>query len=169
MFYGLPLDGAQESVVPLIRDVVDATQGKPVPAANLHATLAFVGAVSRDVIGDLVRIGTELPRTPIALALDTIGSFRGARVAWIGPSRLAPSLTALHQALDGCLRDAGFPVETRAYHPHVTLARHCRRVVAERTIDPLPWSVQRIVLDELIGAEGGPRYEPCAQWPLRAG
>ena len=168
VFYGLPLDDALEALAPLLPAIVEEAQGRPVPAANLHATLAFVGSISREAFDRLARIGQELPRAPIALALDTVGSFRGARVAWVGPSSLPPELTRLHDALSARLREDAFQVEDRPYRPHVTVARHCKHALPARSIGALPWRVRRIVLYESIGAEGGPRYEPRAQWPLDA-
>jgi len=166
MFYGLPLDDASDAVARLMPGVVDAAQGRAVPIANLHATLAFVGSVSRDATDRLARIGAEMPHAAMDLMLDTLGSFRGARVAWVGPSQVPDALTRLHDALAIALRDGGFRVEDRPYHAHVTIARHCRHVLAPRSMPALPWRVRRIVLYESVGAEGGPRYEPRAEWPL---
>ena len=166
MFYGLPVGDCARAITPLVPAIVEEAQGRAVPRENLHATLAFVGAVPQDAVTRLVRIGDALPRPSLVLLLDTVGSFRGARVAWIGPSQVPLPLARLHDALARALRADGFAVEERPYHPHVTLARRCGRIVAPRTIEALEWRVPAIVLYESIGAPGGPRYEPRAQWPL---
>jgi 2'-5' RNA ligase len=168
VFYGLPLDDALDALAPLLPPIVQEAQGRPVPPANLHATLAFVGSVAPDGVDRLMQIGERLPRAPITLALDTVGSFRGARVAWVAPSRLPPALTVLHDALAARLRDDAFHVEERPYRPHVTVARHCRHTLVTRSVGAVSWRVQRIVLYESIGADDGPRYEPRAEWPLDA-
>jgi 2'-5' RNA ligase len=36
--------------------------------------------------------------------------------------------------------------------------------LTRRSIAPLAWHVDRLVLYESISAEGGPRYEPLATW-----
>jgi 2'-5' RNA ligase len=167
LFFGLPVDGALDRHFDtLVKGFVDDAQGRAVPAENLHATLAFLGSVPRDALCDLRSIGAALPRAGFGLVLDTVGSFQGARVAWIGPSQRPGALLALHEALTERLREDGYRVEARPYLPHVTVARHCHRALATRTIAPIAWPVTRIVLYESITAAGGPRYEPRASYAL---
>ena len=169
VFLALPIDGALDACLDtLLPAIVEEAQGRIVPVSNLHATLAFVGAVPLEDVERLIEIGEALPRAGFELALDTLGSFRGARVAWIAPSMLAPALMTLHAALDARLREAALRVEERPYHPHVTIARHCRRVVATRSLAPIPWPVRRVVLYESVTTPQGPRYDARASWPLEA-
>jgi 2'-5' RNA ligase len=167
MFFALAmdhaLDGALDSQATAL---VAATGGRAVPPANRHATLAFIGTVPRDDIARLAAVGTTLPRAPFDLALDTIGTFKGARVAWIGPSQTPPALVALHGTLAAKLVEQGLPIDERPYHAHVTLARHCLRTLAQRKVPPIAWPVREVILYESITAPQGPRYEPRARWPL---
>jgi len=167
MFFALAMDRALDAALDAHAvELAAATEGRPVPAANRHATLAFIGVVPRAELARLVGIGVALPDAPFDLALDTLGAFKGARVAWVGPSHLPPVLVALHDAVAARLRDEGFPVDARPYHAHVTLARHCRHTLAERRVAPIAWPVRSVVLYESITAPQGPRYEPRAQWAL---
>ena len=130
LFFGLPIDGVLDRHFDtLVKRLVDDAQGRPVPLENLHATLAFLGSVPRGALSHLESIGAELPRASFDLALDTAGSFDGARVAWMAPSQRPGALLALHGALAERLRQDGYRVEARPYHPHVTIARHCRRAL----------------------------------------
>jgi 2'-5' RNA ligase len=166
-FYALPVDAAlADALGALALQAASAGGGRALPKANLHATVAFVGAVPRAAIADLSSIGAAMRAEAIDLALDTLGSFRGARVAWIGPSEVPESLGELHASLTGRLRAAGFAVDARPYHPHVTLARHCRHPFARRATAALAWRVDELVLYESISADGGPRYEPLERWRL---
>jgi 2'-5' RNA ligase len=167
MFFALAMDRALDAALDAqSADLVAVTEGRPVPACSRHATLAFIGMVPRAEVARLAAIGASLPGALFDLALDTIGAFKGARVAWIGPSTVPPALVALHTALAQRLRDDGFPVDARAYHAHVTLARHCRRTLASRRVATIAWPVRSVVLYESITAPQGPRYEPRAQWAL---
>ena len=167
MFFALPADGALDADLgTLTGSIAAATEGRPVSASNRHATLAFVGQIPQAALAQLVEIGDALPRAGFDLTLDTVGSFKAARVAWIGPSRVVPELDALHAALSARLRGGAFRVEERPFHAHVTLARHCRRTLPQRTVAPIAWPVREVVLYESIGTPDGPRYEARAAWPL---
>ena len=169
MFFALPAGGAPDADLDTLSGSIAAeSEGRPVFASNRHATLAFVGQVPHAAVARLIEIGDALPRARFELALDTVGSFKGARVAWIGPSRVVPELDALHDALCARLRGGAFRVEERPFHAHVTLARHCRRTLPQRRVAPIAWPVREVVLYESIGTPGGPRYEPRAAWPLDA-
>jgi 2'-5' RNA ligase len=167
VFFGLPVDHALDAHLDtLVKAAVDEAQGRAVPAANLHATLAFLGNVTRDAVASLARMGDALPCERFVLHLDRLGSFKGAGVAWIGPSRLPQALITLHTALSQRLAEGGYRVDDRPYQPHVTIARHCRHALSPRAIAPIAWPVTRVVLYESITAAGGPRYEPRASFAL---
>lgn len=167
LFFGLPIEGALRAPLEaLARALAAASGGRAAPAADLHATIAFLGSLPHDRIAPLRAIGAALGADAVEVTLDTVGSFRAARVAWIGPSRVPRGLTALHAALTAKLAASSFALDARPYHPHVTLARHCRKALPRAGIEPLEWRIERVVLYESIGATGGPRYEERAAWPL---
>src|SRR5256885_1011054 len=70
---------------------------------------------------------------PFGIALDRVGGFRRARVAWAGASAAPAPLLDLQARLEAGLRASGFDLEERAFAPHVTLAR--------KTARPLPLAV----------------------------
>jgi RNA 2',3'-cyclic 3'-phosphodiesterase len=99
---------------------------RPVPAAALHLTLAFLGERSEDDAG---RAAAALP----ALARP-VGGLSAAAVRWLPPRRprvlaveladFGVALGALQRAVVAALVDAiGFEPEARPYLPHVTVAR----------------------------------------------
>lgn len=166
MFFALAMDRALDAALDeRTAELCAETGGRAVPAGNRHATLAFIGAVPRVDVERLAAIGAALPRARFDLSLDTVGTFKDARVAWIGPARTPPDVLALHAALAVSLVGQGFRIDERPYHAHVTLARHCRRTMAQRAVQALAWPVRSVVLYESITTSQGPRYEPRAQWP----
>ena len=169
MFFALAMDRALDGVLDAhAAELVAVTAGRAVPAANRHATLAFIGTVPRADIERLAALGAGMSRAAFDLELDTVGTFKGARVAWVGPSRAPGELVTLHGGLAASLVEARFPIDERPYHVHVTLVRHCRRTIAQRHVPPLAWPVREVVLYESITTPQGPRYEPRARWPLAA-
>lgn len=94
---------------------------------HYHVTLKFFGEVRRELVADIERtIASVAAETR---AFDTrVGGFgafptiRRPRVIWLGVGA-NPELRCLKQDLEWALGDLGFEVETRSFHPHVTLGR----------------------------------------------
>ncbi len=94
---------------------------------NFHVTLKFLGEVRRDRVPPIqealgrIAAGTS----PFSTDIGGFGAFpsvRRPRVIWAG-IRACPELRCLKQDLEWTLSELGFDVETRAFHPHVTLGR----------------------------------------------
>lgn len=131
LFFGIyPPEGVVDEAVE-IRDRVRRAYGeaKWVEKARLHVTLQFLGEADKD---DAVRVAREVAarHAPFAIALGGVGDF--GHVLWIGV--LDPeALTALADDLGRDLRTAGFALDDRPFHPHLTIARvkRARRVEVE--------------------------------------
>jgi 2'-5' RNA ligase len=132
--------------------------GRAVAAANLHLTLAFVGDVDGARRDELRELLTALPRHGFTLTLDRVGEWRQARVAWVAPAAAPPLLGQLNAALAHALAAAQFPVESRPFHPHVTLVRRHARAPADSVTAPLDWRVARVALMVSEHAGGALRY-----------
>lgn len=116
----------------------------PEPAARLHLTLHFLGAVPAARLPEL-RAGLHLPRQPFTLCLDRPARWpNGAAV--LTPSVVPPALAALHAALGERLERLGLAIETRTFRPHVTLGRRAGDARSPVLIDPVRWPVQGHVL-----------------------
>ena len=92
---------------------------------QLHLTLRFIGEVDRRAADDIVVALTGVRHPAIEATISGVGSFndRGRpNAVWAGVGPLA-SLSALHLKVDQALASAGVPRDTRAFHPHITLAR----------------------------------------------
>jgi 2'-5' RNA ligase len=95
------------------------------PPANLHVTTKFIGEWPEGRLGELKDALAGLPRrAPIAVTVAGVGFFpnaRAPRVFWCGID--APGLEALAADTDGATAALGVARETRAFAPHLTLAR----------------------------------------------
>jgi 2'-5' RNA ligase len=142
LFFALwPDADARARLAPLAAELAAAASGRTVPIAKVHLTLAFLGEVETARIAAAVEAARGVRLAPFAFALDRVGSFRGARVAWAGCASTPEPLAALAAALAGCLGAAGFALEDRPYAPHATLARRIAHPVAAAPIEPIPWAV----------------------------
>ncbi|HKU87519.1 MAG TPA: RNA 2',3'-cyclic phosphodiesterase [Casimicrobiaceae bacterium] len=166
MFFALvPPPPLAQSLGALARDVARFARGRPVPAENIHLTLAFVDAWPLARLQELLDIGASLRGEAIELSLDTLGGFRRAGVAWIG-AVATPPLGALATLLAKALAEAGVALDDRPLAPHVTLARKCRGPYPDERVAPFAWNADSVTLLESQTRAEGARYRSIARWPL---
>ena len=94
---------------------------------NFHVTLKFLGEVRREQVEGVTNAIERAAAStePFQTGIGGFGAFptvRKPRVIWLGVGA-SPELRCLKQDLEWALGDAGFPAETRSFHPHVTLGR----------------------------------------------
>lgn len=167
MFFALALArGLRDEVGDLARRVATQCSGRPVPGDDLHLTLAFIGAVERTRLPALMAAGSTVRGDAMTIDLDRLGGFRRAAVAWVGPSAPVPALPVLAADVFRALGEAGIGFDARAFHPHVTIARHCRIAPEAVAVGPWRWRVDRFVLFESPVGIDGSRYRALASWPL---
>ena len=93
---------------------------------NLHVTLKFIGNID-DAKLDAIRDALSQVKSeqPVELRFRGVGFFpseRRPRVFWTG-IEASPNLGPIGADIDARLAKLGIPVETRAFTPHLTLAR----------------------------------------------
>lgn len=126
VFTGLDLP---EDVIVRLRRLLDHLQPTAKinwsPPENLHITTKFIGEWPEQRLDELKSALTELPpRVPIPIHIRKVGFFpnpHAPRVFWCGVD--APGLEALAAATEHATQALGIPAETRAFSPHLTLAR----------------------------------------------
>jgi 2'-5' RNA ligase len=93
--------------------------------ANLHITTKFIGEWPEERLGELKSALAVLePQPPIPVHIRKVGFFpnpHAPRVFWCGIE--APGLETLAEHTDGATVALGIARETRAFSPHLTLAR----------------------------------------------
>ncbi|MGF7444657.1 RNA 2',3'-cyclic phosphodiesterase, partial [Klebsiella michiganensis] len=107
LFFAIELPGdVQQQIVHWRAASFPGDAGRPVAAANLHLTLAFLGEVSADKQRALSAMAGRIRQPGFTLTLDDAGQWLRSRVVWLGtrqPPRgvlqLANMLRAL-KALD---------------------------------------------------------------------
>ena len=154
-----------EAAAPLARlaaDLAVVAEGRAVPREKIHLTLAFLGEVPAARLDGAREAGAGVRFERFAFALDRVGSFRGARVAWAGSARMPEPLAALQSALAARLLAMGFVLEERPFAPHATLARRTRKPVPEAAIPAIDWRVDAFTLVRSGGGDG--RYEVLAEY-----
>ena len=166
LFFALrPAQDAAATLAALGQATCATVGGRGVPRDNIHLTLAFLGELDAAAEALACAVADRVHGSPFPLALDELGGFRRARVAWAGSSSPDPALVALQGELESGLRAAGFALEERPFTPHVTLARKVERMPARMALPVIAWRVTEFVL---MRSSAG-RYETVATWALREG
>ncbi len=143
--------------------------------AQLHLTVRFIGEVDRHAASDVDAALAQLRHRPFDIALAGVGMFDRRGVSdtlWAGVKPHAP-LQVLHNKVDQCLRMAGITPDTRAYLPHVTLARLNRSsgaldafMAAHGGLSSPPFSVDAVCLYESHLTQAGAEYSIAARYPF---
>jgi len=167
VFFALwPDEPARAMIAGLAREVALESGGRPTALNHIHLTLAFVGEQPAIRVDSLRRLAAVVRARAFMLALDEIGGFQRAGIAWLGSSAAQPGLAALHDDLAHALQSRGFPVDERPHAPHLTLARRSTTVIARRLSQPIRWRVSSFSLMASELASSGPAYRTIAEWPL---
>jgi 2'-5' RNA ligase len=102
-----------------------ASTARWVQADSLHITVKFIGERPLDMAERIKQQLAVVKAGEIEIAFRGYGFFptaRAARVFWVGMSS-TPQLASLAKAVDDAAAQLGIERETRAFSPHLTLAR----------------------------------------------
>lgn len=93
-------------------------------ASNLHLTLVFLGETSPHQLPLVQNTMDSIPFSPFTLQFTHLGSFDtgGEFLYWLG-AEPSPALAQLQTQLFTSLTQLGFPLKSRRFMPHITLAR----------------------------------------------
>jgi 2'-5' RNA ligase len=149
-----------------------------VPRENHHITLKFLGSVPVETIEGVsdacARVASDHRAALVRLNGPGVFPKLGrAAVLWVGLVDEDGMLPRLAGDLDDALDPLGFERETRAFSPHVTVARfrNPQRIAALPSLpsDPPSFPVEAIELFRSRTGPGGSRYEVVARFPLTSG
>lgn len=180
LFIGIPLPGEYTRI---IREIQEAWKNRLASKMSwvrpelVHLTLKFLGDVDENRVADVVS-AMRLAACENFQAQGGPGGFfpsRGApRVVWIGLRQGRDECTTNFEKLEGELKKAGFPAESKPFSPHLTVAR----VKAAARNDDWPslladlirewpmFTVDRLVLWQSILTSSGPEYRMVAEVEL---
>jgi 2'-5' RNA ligase len=149
--------------------------GRPVPPANLHLTVRFLGEID-EVTSE--RLTASLDQAELGgafrIVLGEMGAFpRPARasVLWVAIVRGKSELESLNAVVEEACEDAGLEPSDRPYSPHLTVSRirpdvDVRKLLLSYRPEPIQWQVSDLVLFRSHLGRGGAVYEPLERFPL---
>lgn len=169
LFFALwPDDEQRAALVSVIQSLGPVPAGRPVPAGNLHVTLAFLGNVAPERVPLLREAARARVWPGDALVFDRLAWWPKARLLCLEasalPSAFVASVTAFHEDL----RQGGFSIERRPFRAHITLARGVSRVPGDdarpRPVPPFTWPVQGLALVTSMPTPEGSVYRVLEQF-----
>ncbi len=164
LFFALWPDAGERRQLAALLPVLAQGGGRPVPADNLHLTLAFLGQVTPAQRQCMEAWADTLNPPPLELILDRLEHWPGPRIAWLGPSAWPEALDVLAASLAEGMRQCGLQPDTRPYTPHVTLLRKAPGLPAVPTGLPVPWRTRSFVLCESRSDGDGVVYRVLRRW-----
>jgi 2'-5' RNA ligase len=183
LFLALPLSHAGRAALAGLQAALrPGCRGwKWVDPASIHLTVRFLGDVFPD---DAAHQGAGWRAAargigPISYRLEGLGVFPGRarpRVLWVGITELTSGgrLARLAAHVEAAARDAGFPPENRAFHPHLTLARAKQDARPDpppdgATVEPAESTCTELILFRSELRPEGARYTPLEAYALGTG
>ena len=118
----------------------------PVAPERLHLTLHFIGEVPRSRLPELM-VGLQVPMHRFNLSLGRFEMWPHGMTV-LEPDPVPSRLLHLQASLGEALRGLGLATETRAFRPHVTLARHADGAMLPAPRLPVRWRVRGYALVE---------------------
>lgn len=166
VFFGLWPDDVLRKQLAAMQHNPALPRGQPVPAANLHITLHFVG--DTEVVDCLLEQAQQIQGETFSLPIDRLGWFRRAGVAWVGCSAVPQALAGLAAACAGVSRNCGSAGDAAStYTPHVTLRRKVVQSPQAAAIEPLTWQASSFhLLESRPLPTGGVYYASIGEFPL---
>ena len=165
LFFALQPGAETLKRITLVQREAAGVGGRATPAGRIHATLLFLGQQSRETLIRLREIAPNLDFPVCSLALDRVGYFPRARVAWLGPSSVPPELETFQARLSHAVDSAGIRFDQRRWRLHLTLYRDLRTPPGRLDFEPVEWRPEGFQLLESIQDRSGLRYHGQGHWP----
>jgi RNA 2',3'-cyclic 3'-phosphodiesterase len=171
LFFGLQLDATTALQVADWCDRQLACAGQPVPPANFHITLAFIGPLPEPAIERLcLAVDEWLPRgtvTGATLLLDRTGYWPKPGIYWLGPTTWPEHLARLAQKLNSLASAVGAKRDRNSFQPHITLYRRCDTAPPAPTLSPsIDMAYRHCALFESRQGKQGVSYHVLQDWDL---
>jgi RNA 2',3'-cyclic 3'-phosphodiesterase len=160
----------REAMEHATRKAARSSGGRPVPAANLHVTLAFLGSVPELRLRELAEIARAVaPGGDLELAFDHLEYWRAARLLCAQPAAAPATITALARTLQDKLAAGGFALDLKPFRPHVTVVRKVSRPGRIEKIHSVVWRFTELALIESRTLPEGALYSVVESYPLCSG
>jgi RNA 2',3'-cyclic 3'-phosphodiesterase len=174
LFFALLPDAENVPQIVQLRDRLcneNGLKGHRIAPDLLHISLLGIAAhdgLSYAVAERAKQAAAALSASPFDVVLDRAMSFMPKRARWPLVLRTGneAALIAFYRLLGGSMKNAGFRGAAAQFTPHLTLL-YGDRVVRERPVEAVRWTVRDFVLVRSLRGRGPNKHVHLACWPLR--
>ena len=138
----------------------------PVPSANYHMTLAFVGEVPASQVPMLLEIGGMQRACGFTLRFDAYEYWRKSEAIVAVAREFPAALERLWRQLHADLAQHNITLNPPHLRPHVTIARKVTQAPVLQAMSGFLWKVQTFSLLHSNTAAARPIYTVVDTWPL---
>ena len=143
---------------------------KPVERENIHVTLKFLGNVDMAKLGQVKTVLDKVEFKIFPLEVRGAGAFPNVgrmNVIWVGLGEGWSQVQLIYEQTEKLLSEIGFQRESRAFSPHVTIARvrspkrrdeiaQFLRELTEKSFGT--FNVGKVRLKQSVLSSSGPKY-----------
>ncbi|MFJ3487325.1 RNA 2',3'-cyclic phosphodiesterase [Pseudomonas sp. NPDC090202] len=165
LFFALGCPPALRKAISQWRTSLSLRVGRPVPAANFHLTLLFLGAVDTARIAEICDAASSItvPGRSLTVELDRLEVWRRSGALVLAPADPPPELMRLSYALEQAMLPFGHDQDQKEFRPHLTLTRDYRLPVPEADSPPeFLLHADRFILYQSHKGQ----YRAIGEWPL---
>ena len=163
LFFGLKPDRKTRQQCTDILQAANRRQNRPVPAANLHVTLVFLGLLTKETETVLVKEAAAAAIPKINIVFDQLSYWQKPGILCLTASHTEPELLSLVDQLTTIAKKLSIKVDERPYLPHVTLARKAKAPI-ELSFEPIIWQADSFCLFESCSSDNGVEYRVLNSW-----
>ena len=165
LFFALWPDAAVRTECCAVLEKIPPGLVKPVPAANLHVTLQFLGQVNPEQEQFLIAAAGQLPISTMSLLFDRLDFWQKPAVLCLSSEHYSSDVSLLAADLAAIARQANIRLDDRLFRPHITLARKAKQII---TLDfkPIVWRSQAFCLVESCSGSHGVEYRVLQRWGM---
>ena len=138
--------------------------GSRVKAANLHATLVFLGDVPSNQVDSIVKAAGTIISPSFDLQLNSREWWKKSQVTCMGASEVPSLLLSLEKSLSRALEPCGYKPQKRSFRLHITLMRKVKNPINPIQFKPIPWLVRSFSLVESKTLPSGVEYKVIQSW-----
>jgi 2'-5' RNA ligase len=159
----------RQAMAQATRKAARASGGRPLPAENLHVTLAFLGSIPErqlPQLGDIARAAASALAGPLELAFDHLEYWHAAQLLCALPTAPSARIAGLARTLQGLLTEGGFAPDLKPFRPHVTVVRKVVRPGPIGMMHSVVWRFTDLALIESRTLPDGALYSVVESFPL---
>ncbi|MBQ4825365.1 RNA 2',3'-cyclic phosphodiesterase [Leisingera sp. HS039] len=177
-FAGLPLPDAARIALERVQE--ELTAGRPVPAENMHLTLAFLDDQPEQMLQALHQELAAIRAPVLTLRIQGLETFGGRQPRVLAAAvQKTPELSRLRNQVRSACQAAGIALARERFRPHVTLARF-PRYLQPGQLEKIAGFLQAaagfrlqtdmdcFALYQSTLAPDGARYDVLAEYPLES-